>query len=161
MSKSKAKLPAPVPKQAAPPIVLPAGPWIERVPTGKACPARVEITATGLDAVRILAGSGGSQKLIAGKLSIALSMFKELMARDERVRVAWELGMAEEEWALVRGLRAAAADGQYVPALFLLKTRHNFIEGAAPPSTAPNIIISLPDSRSPQDYLRIINEVKQ
>src|SRR5712664_1586806 len=135
------------PKQAAS-IALPAGPWIDRVSAGHGEP-QCNITNAGLIAARMIAASGGSQKLIAAELGISLTALKALMARDERVRLAYEAGLAEEEMILVRGLREAAAAGAWVPALFLLKTRHNYIEGAAPPSTAPNIIITLPDARTP------------
>jgi hypothetical protein len=148
--KAKAKAPAK-------PKALPAGPWIVRIPSAHGEP-QCNITDAGLVAARVIAASGGSQKLIAAELGISLTALKALMQRDERVRLAYEAGLAEEEMILVRGLREAAAAGAWVPALFLLKTRHNYIEGAAPPSTAPNIIITLPDARSPQDYLRIINE---
>jgi hypothetical protein len=156
------KKPQPKPKakarattlQAA--IALPAGPWIVRESSGQGEP-QCNITEAGLVAARMIASSGGSQKLIAAELGISLTALKALMQRDERVRLAYEAGLAEEEMILVRGLREAAAAGAWVPALFLLKTRHNYIEGAAPPSTAPNITLVLPDSRSPEDYLRVIN----
>jgi hypothetical protein len=154
-----------VPRKAKPPtppvalaarndLVLPTGPFVLRDA------GAFEITPAGLELTRMVAASGGSQRLIASKLEISFTALKNMMARDERIRLEYEAGLAAEEAILVRGLRAAAAAGQYIPALFLLKTRHGYIEGAPPPTTVPNVTIVLPDSRSPTDYLKIINEPK-
>jgi hypothetical protein len=128
-------------------VALPPKPWTKH---GKA----VAITANGLKAIRILAASGSGQRGIANELGMPLSTFQGLMERDQRCRLEYEGGLADEERILVRGLRLAAAGGAWVPALFLLKCRHGFVEGAPPPSTAPNILVVLPQARTPEDYLR-------
>jgi hypothetical protein len=139
--------PVPIPVTAEDEVVLPPKPWTTR---GKA----VAITANGLKVVRILAASGSGQRGIANKLGMPLQTFQHLMERDERCRLEYEGGLADEERILVRGLRLAAAGGAFIPAMFLLKSRHGYVEGAPPPSTAPNILVVLPQARTPEDYLR-------
>jgi hypothetical protein len=116
------KKPTPEKSRLAP-IVLPAQPWLERLPH-KGCPIIV-MTDHGRKVISILAAAGASQALISARLGMHLRTFKDLMARDETVRIAWESGIAEEEFLLVRHLRAQAENGAFVPGLWLLKTRHN------------------------------------
>jgi hypothetical protein len=143
MTKPKASAPTPAPVVIE--IMLPPQPWITRVPTTAGGIERIEITANGLAAVREIASDGGSQRKVASDLGISNTAFKALMARDERVRLQYEAGLADEEAILIRGLKLAAANGQFVPAMFLLKSRHGYVEGA-PTQTQVGIQIVVPDS---------------
>jgi predicted DNA-binding protein (UPF0251 family) len=135
-----------VPK--APEVVMPPRPWITRADR-----ERVDITNSGLEAVCLIAFSGGSQRLVASELGISLSGFKKLMERDERVRLQYEAGLAEEEAELVRGLRRDAAGGFSPAAMFLLKSRHGYVEGTPAIELKPNITLVLPEARTPEQYL--------
>jgi hypothetical protein len=143
--------------RSPPPAPLPAGPWITRTPQGKG--EVITFTDAGLVAVRMLAASGGSLGLISSRCNITKAALRKAMDNDERGRIAFESGIAEEEMQLVQSLRRKAEKGaSAVPELFLLKTRHGFIEGAPPPSTAPSVVINLPDSYSPAEYLKLVNQ---
>jgi hypothetical protein len=118
----------------------------------------ISVSDAGLAFIRARASEGASQTLIACELGIGSTTLKSTMKRDEKVRVAWEHGRAELEQEFVSLLIASARKGNFVPILFGLKALFGVVEGAAPPATAPNITIVLPDSYSPEAYMRTINE---
>jgi len=136
-------------------IALPAPPYIARADDKL---GTVSVTDNGLAFIKRRAEDGASQSLIASEMALTKTTLQKLFQRDERCRVAWEHGVALEEMELVDILKQAARKGYAVAALFLLKTRHNYVEGAAPVSTAPNVTIVLPDAYSPDAYMRVINE---
>ncbi len=141
------------PKPAPKP--LPPKPWVNRVKSDKG-PPTLEITDAGLEAVRMMAASSAGQCLIASRLGVSFRGYKDLMERDERVRLAWEAGFAEEEAALVENLRRDADGGYSAASMFLLKTRHNYSENYQAADSKPNVVIVLPDARTPEEYLRMI-----
>jgi hypothetical protein len=155
MAKPKATPPAPAP-DIKPEMVMPPRPWITRADR-----ERVDITDSGLEAVRLIAFSGGSQRLVASQLNISLSGLKKLMERDERVRLHYEAGLAEEEAELVRGLRRDAAGGFSPAAMFLLKSRHGYVEGTPAIELKPNITLVLPEARTPEQYLEDLRAREQ
>ncbi|MDO8878390.1 MAG: hypothetical protein Q8M24_08385 [Pseudolabrys sp.] len=136
-------------------VAMPMPPYITRADDKL---GTVSITDTGLEFIKRRASDGASQNLIAAEMGLTKATLQKLFQRDERCRVAWEHGAALEEMELVDILKQAARKGYAVAALFLLKTRHGYTETAAPPTTAPNITIVLPDSYTPEQYMRVINE---
>lgn len=137
---------------------LPTVALIERIQGSHGGKPTAVITPAGLVVIRDMARDGASQNLIAARLGLNRSTFREVFNRQDEARVAWEHGAAEEEMALVASLRAAAAKGNIVASLFLLKTRHGYVEGAPQAETKQNITIVLPDAYSPESYMRVINE---
>jgi hypothetical protein len=119
--------------------------------------SKVTITAAGLTYIRSRASEAATQGLIAAELGIPHKTLKALVQSNEDVKLAWEHGKAEFENELVQTLLAAARKGAIVPALFLLKTRHGYVEGAQPADTnKTNIVINLPDAMQPDQYLKVI-----
>ncbi len=118
----------------------------------------VTISDEGLKFIRHRASQGASQALIACELGVGSTTFKKAMARDEKIRVAWEHGRAELEQEFVSMLIASARKGNYVPILFGLKALFGLTEGAAPPASVANVQIVLPDAYSPEAYMRVINQ---
>jgi predicted DNA-binding protein (UPF0251 family) len=149
--KPKPKDEAPVTRPALPAVALPPGQLVER--DGRDATV---ITAAGLEAVRILAAVGRTQNSIAASLGIGRAAFKGCMDRQEAVRLAWEAGNAEDEQYWMDVLRRAAADGAFIPAMFILKARFGYRENDAPQDARPNITIVLPDALSPEQYLKTI-----
>jgi predicted DNA-binding protein (UPF0251 family) len=132
-------------RKPKPAPALPAKPWIER---GE----QVDITVNGLEAVRLMAFSGFGQRLIASRLGIVLSSLQKLMERDERVRLSWEEGFAENEHALVANLQRDADGGYSAASMFLLKARHGFSESVAP-TTQVGVQIVLPAALTRDEYM--------
>ena len=119
---------------------------------------KVTISPEGCAFIRAAASNGESQSLIAARLGISKTTLQQLFKRDEAARLAYEFGHSEMEAELVGLLVAAARKGSFIPALFLLKSRHGYQEGAPPPATTNNIVITLPGAMSEADYLTAVNE---
>lgn len=154
MSKTKAAMPVDEAASYVASMVMPAPPYTVRADDKL---GTVSITDTGLEFIKRRASDGASQNLIAAELGLTKTTLQKLFQRDDRCRVAWEHGAAIEEMELVEILKASARKGYAVAALFLLKTRHGYQETGPAPATAPNITIVLPDSYSPEQYMRTIN----
>jgi len=71
---------------------------------------------------------------------------------------AWEEGRGAEHSALVGVLYKAAVDkGNIVAAMFLLKARHGYVEGAPVESgNRVNIVFQLPAPLSPEQYAQVV-----
>ena len=149
------------PRTKTPQVQLPAGPFIERVPTGHKGAPRVVVLPAGLALIEHLAAQGGSQPVIAARLSLGLVTFKKLLnvESESEPRLAWERGRSEAEFTLAKILLQQAKDGNCVAAIWLTK-QHGWSETPVAASNAPNITIVLPDSRSPEDYMRTINAIE-
>jgi hypothetical protein len=132
-------------------ITLPTAPLVER----EGRDATI-VTAAGIEAVRILAAAGRTQNSIASALGIGRSTLKACFERQEAVRLAYEAGNAADEQFWLDVLRSAAAKGAFIPAMFILKSRHGYRENDAAPDTRPNVTIVLPDALSPEQYMRAI-----
>lgn len=154
MSKTKPATPVDEAASYVASTALPATPYTVRADDKL---GTVSITETGLEFIKLRASDGASQNLIAAELGLTKTTLQKLFQRDDRCRVAWEHGAALEEMELVEILKVSARKGYAVAALFLLKTRHGYTETASPPTMAPNITIVLPDSYSPEQYMRTIN----
>jgi hypothetical protein len=142
---------APVAKPALPAVALPPGQLVERAGNDATV-----ITAAGIEAVRILAAVGRTQNSIAASLGIGRAAFKACMDRQEAMRLAWEAGHSADEQHWVDVLRLAAANGAWIPSIFMLKSKFGYRENDAP-DTRPNITIVLPDALSPEQYLKTIS----
>lgn len=118
---------------------------------------RRDITDAGLAAVRKMAASGNSKVTIARILGVHPDTLAEMAKRDERVDLALQEGLAALADELTDMLLKMARKGNVAAAIYLTKARLGWREGDAP-DTRPNITINLPDSASPEQYMkRVVN----
>lgn len=117
------------------------------------------ITAPGLEVVEAMSRNGHSEASIAKSLGISHRCFKDLKIRDARVQEALDFGhsgLADELSDILLDIaRDRSHKMQCVAAIYLTKSRCGWVEGQAP-ETRPNVTIVLPDSQSPDDYMRSI-----
>jgi hypothetical protein len=109
------------------------------------------VTDAGVILARKLAAAGHSMGSIAEQLGMSRSALGRARERQPELDEAIIAGLAEEETVLLSKLREMAARGNVVPILFLLKTRHGYVEGAAPAAQV-GVQIVLPDSMTPEAY---------
>ncbi len=109
------------------------------------------LTTLGIATVRRLAAAGCNKKVIATELGLSVGAFYRVLERQEDAREALDIGTGLEEAHLVNLLRIAADKGNVIAAMFLLKTRHGYLEGSAPTTVVP-IQITLPGALTPQQY---------
>lgn len=116
------------------------------------------VTEAGLSVVEELSARGCSVVTIARALGFGKDAFRSVRNRQPEVEEALENGRAREHDRLVGLLHAQAEEGQYVPAMFLLKTRFGYREGE-PFEANVNVsvntggVIVVPDKMSMEDFL--------
>lgn len=91
--------------------------------------SEIVVTPTGLGMVDELAAKGCSVVTIARALGIDKETFRHIRARDPAVEEAFENGRAKEHDRLVANLNTAAASGNVVASIFLLRARHGYQSG--------------------------------
>jgi hypothetical protein len=118
------------------------------------------LPANGIAIIRELASRGVKETDIAKALGISYNVWNRIKHTDERAKNAVEEARQVEHDELFGILYEKALKGDSVPAMFLLKTRHGYKEGAeATTNNAVAVQITLPGSMKPEDYLKAI-EVK-
>ena len=88
--------------------------------------SEIVVTPTGLGIVEELAAKGCSVVTIARALGIDKETFRHIRGRDPAVEEAFENGRAKEHDRLVSNLNTAAASGNVVASIFLLRARHGY-----------------------------------
>lgn len=88
--------------------------------------SEIVVTPTGLALVEELAAKGCSVVTIAKALGVDKETFRHIRARDPAVEEAFESGRAKEHDRLVGNLNTAAASGNVVASIFLLRARHGY-----------------------------------
>jgi hypothetical protein len=91
--------------------------------------SEIVVTPTGLGIVEELAAKGCSVVTIAAALGVNKETFVHLRRRDPAVEEAFENGRAKEHDRLVSNLNTAAASGNVVASIFLLRARHGYQSG--------------------------------
>lgn len=91
--------------------------------------SEIVVTPTGLGIVEELAAKGCSVVTIAAALGVNKETFVHLRRRDPAVEEAFENGRAKEHDRLVANLNTAAASGNVVASIFLLRARHGYQSG--------------------------------
>ncbi len=119
------------------------------------------ITPAGVEVVREMAGRGYGKPSLARKLGLGSAAFYRCLKDQPEVADAYAEGKAKEEEFLVGKLRTAADKGNIVAAIFLLKSRHGYVEGAPPDTSRTNVIINLPDAMSEEAYMRMVSVQQQ
>lgn len=91
--------------------------------------SEIVVTPTGLGIVEELAAKGCSVVTIAQALGVNKETFVHIRRRDPAVEDAFERGRAREHDRLVANLNTAAASGNVVASIFLLRARHGYQSG--------------------------------
>jgi hypothetical protein len=91
--------------------------------------SEIVVTPTGLGIVEELAAKGCSVVTIAAALGVNKETFLHQRRRDPAVEEAFERGRAAEHDRLVANLNTAAASGNVVASIFLLRARHGYQSG--------------------------------
>lgn len=91
--------------------------------------SEIVVTPTGLGIVEELASRGCSVVTISAALGVNKETFVHMRRRDLAVEEAFERGRAKEHDRLVANLNTAAAGGNVVASIFLLRARHNYQSG--------------------------------
>ena len=91
--------------------------------------SEIVVTPTGLVIVEELASRGCSVVTISAALGVNKETFVHMRRRDPAVEEAFERGRAKEHDRLVSNLNTAAASGNVVASIFLLRARHNYQSG--------------------------------
>jgi hypothetical protein len=113
------------------------------------------VTERGLGAVEAAATAGVSIAGLAALLGCSREGLRKARERQPELDEAIARGNASNEAELVGLLMQHARDGAFVPAIFLLKTKHGYREGDAPESK-PSVVINLPDALAPAAYMDML-----
>lgn len=91
--------------------------------------AHYRIGPKGIKIIEAMSAKGCHQETIAKVLRISHDTLLACRRRQPEVQAALERGMAVQHDELVEILMKQAREGQFVPAMFLLKTRFGYKEG--------------------------------
>ncbi|MBL8561277.1 MAG: hypothetical protein JNN06_03260 [Gemmobacter sp.] len=91
--------------------------------------SEIVVTPTGLGIVEELAARGCSVVTISAAIGVNKETFLHIRRRDPAVEDAFERGRAREHDRLVANLNTAAASGNVVASIFLLRARHGYQSG--------------------------------
>jgi len=127
--------------------------------TGRGKTAPVTITPAGLALVEELAAEGQDLRTIAKRLGINHQTLNGLRKNVADVEQAIERGQAALGDELTHHLLNAARNGNIVAMIYLTKARLGWREGDTP-EARPNITINLPDSQTPEAYMRSIRVIE-
>jgi hypothetical protein len=123
--------------------------------TGRGKTAPITVTPAGLAVIEEMAALGNDQRTIAKRLGMDRKTMTDMRRRIPEVDDAFERGLAALGDELTHLLLGQARKGNVVAAIYLTKARLGWREGDAP-DARPNITINLPDSQTPEAYLRAI-----
>lgn len=127
------------------------------VPNGGSGAPMYAVGNKGLEIVEELAARGVAEATIAKALGMSKDAFRSVKRRDPAVQEAIDRGRAVEHDKLVGVLFEQAMSGQYVPAMFLLKTRHGYREGeqvGVNVSVETGGVLVVPQKQSMEEFLR-------
>lgn len=122
----------------------------------------------GLEIIRDLASKGMTNEGISYALGLARDGLTKLKTRDKTGEIERALfeGKQREHDSLYSALFRKATSGEgkdsVIAAIFLLKTRHQYVEPREPFPVGPsvNIEIKVPGALRPEDYARLITQVQ-
>ena len=113
------------------------------------------LPANGLEIIRNLAEKGVRETDIAKSLGMCFDTWLRIKNENPEALKALEEAKQIEENELFGILYEKAVKGDSVAAMFLLKTRHGYREGAeVTNANQVNVKISVPGSMKPEDYLK-------
>lgn len=116
--------------------------------------------ADAVERIRALVANGHSLLGVAVGLGTSVSTFNRWMAKDVALKEAFDAGREKERHTLHNMLYEAAINGgNTTAAMFLLKARHGYREGAETDAgNRVSINFTLPGAMSMQDFGVIENE---
>lgn len=116
------------------------------------------LPTNGLQTIRDLAERGVKETDIAKALGISFPTWQRIKEENEVARETLEEARQIEENKLFGMLYEKAMKGDSTAAMFLLKTRHGYREGAEVVSANQvNVKITLPGSLNPDEYLKEVS----
>ena len=117
-----------------------------------------------VQAVKYYASIGIDKKWMGSYFGTSDKTFSKWLDEDEDIQMAFDAGKEVERANLHNVLYRAAMAGSVVPALFLLKARHGYVEGQQHESSGGskvNITVNMPASTNNlDDFLRNVTDVK-
>lgn len=119
----------------------------------------VTITPTGRALIEAMAAQGNDQRTIARALGIGQSTLVRCKERDEAVKDAWADGhalLADELTHILLGHARGDGKASVIAAIYLTKARLGWTDQPQSEERAPNVVINLPESRTPEAYLKLI-----
>jgi hypothetical protein len=131
---------------------------VEMTAGGPGKPPAYHVTERGLGAIAAAAAGGYSRSGIAALLGISRHALRRVAERQPEVAAALQRGEAALEQELVMGLVRQAREGAFVPAIFLLKSKFGYVEGAPPDAAKPTININIPAPMSADEFNRFLSE---
>ena len=118
---------------------------------------KIKLPSNGLDIIRNLAERGVRETDIARALGMSFKTWKRIKDENDEARETLEEARQIEENKLFGILYEKAMKGDTVSAIFLLKSRHGYKEGADQVNANQvNVKITLPGSMDPEDYRKKI-----
>lgn len=104
--------------------------------------------------VRRWAAEATPQKVMARRLGVGVATLKQWMDDDDRLRAAYDEGIEEEHQFLIAALKKQI-DKSPTPAIFLLKTRHGYVEGdRAEQANRVQLTFNIPAAPTREDWLQ-------
>ena len=127
----------------------------------------LKLPENGLERIREMAGKGLGNDAISYALGLKRDGLQVLKRRDTTgaIEQAMFEGREIEHESLRGALFKKATEGtgkdSVIAAIFLLKTRHGYVEPREPFPTGPaiNIEIRVPGALRPEDYMRLVTAV--
>jgi len=114
---------------------------------------KITLPDNGLDKIRTLAERGVKETDIVKALGISYPTWLRIKEENEEARQVLEEARQIEENKLFGVLYEKAMKGDATSAMFLLKTRHGYKEGAEQVNANQvNVKITLPGSMDPDEY---------
>ncbi|PBS11940.1 hypothetical protein CMZ82_12445 [Lysobacteraceae bacterium NML93-0792] len=99
---------------------------------------------------------------MARRLGVGVATLKQWMDDDDRLRAAYDEGIEEEHQFLIAALKKQI-DKSPTPAIFLLKTRHGYVEGdRAEQANRVQLTFNIPAAPTREEWLqaRVIDPEK-
>lgn len=121
---------------------------------------KIELKEKDYTTIRKLASRGVKETDMCKALGVSFPTWARLKEEDEKAIEVFEEAKKIEEDKLVGVLYdAATKDKNLTAAMFLLKTRHGYKEGAEQVNANQvNVSITLPGAKDPVQYLKEIEE---
>ena len=116
----------------------------------------VTITPDGCALIEAMATEGQDERTLAKALGIGQSTLKRCKERDEAVKDAWADGHAALADEVTHLLLQAGRKGNVIALIFLAKCRLGWIDQPKVAEPQPNVIINLPESRSPEAHMKLL-----
>ena len=116
----------------------------------------ITITPKGRSLITAMAEEGQDQRTLAKALGISQRTLVRCKERDEAVEDAWADGHALLADEITHLLLQAGRKGNVLALIFLAKCRLGWIDQPKQEAPTPNVVINLPESRSPEAHMKLL-----